>query len=129
MYVDKLSIQSLDNNHRFPYSSHIQFRQNPGNFQGLNIYELVFSLTPLGLVLLWAISLVIFQKIRSNLDNKVVFKINTLEKVPCKNCQFFCNNHYLKCAVKPDIVLTEAAMQCWEYSPKKPKFRIKNPFG
>ncbi len=33
-------------------------------------------------------------------------------KLPCCNCQFFNKNPYLKCAVHPTIVMTEAAIDC-----------------
>ncbi len=94
----------------------------------LNIPDLVVSLTPLGFIVSWAIFLVILRKIRTNLDNKRVFSIDTLHKVPCKNCQYYSNNHYLKCAVQPHIVLSEEAVNCSEYSPKKRKFNLKNLF-
>lgn len=35
--------------------------------------------------------------------------------VPCRNCQFFANNKYLKCAVHPSAVLTEQATNCSDY--------------
>ncbi|MEH1937234.1 MAG: hypothetical protein V7L14_26725 [Nostoc sp.] len=44
--------------------------------------------------------------------------IKHLQQHPCKNCQFFNNNHYLKCAVHPSIALTKQALNCSEYMPK-----------
>ncbi|MEA5616777.1 hypothetical protein VB711_02835 [Cronbergia sp. UHCC 0137] len=106
-----------------------EIKQTTAQQDNLSIPDLAVSLTPLGFVFIWAIILLILQKIRANLDEKMVFSINGLHKVPCKNCKFFSNNHYLKCAVKPDIVMTEEAINCSEYCPKRVNFSAKNLFG
>ncbi|MFN6571835.1 hypothetical protein [Dendronalium sp. ChiSLP03b] len=93
-----------------------------------NVPDIVVSLTPVGLLVSWIIFFLILQKIRRVLDNKMVFTVKTLHQVPCKNCQFYANNNYLKCAVKPSIVLTEEAKNCSEYSAKKGEFSPKNLF-
>ncbi|MEH2414595.1 hypothetical protein [Nostoc sp.] len=41
-----------------------------------------------------------------------------LQQHPCKNCQFFNSNYYLKCAVHPSIALTQQALNCSDYMPK-----------
>jgi hypothetical protein len=38
-----------------------------------------------------------------------------LHKIPCSNCQFFTNSHYLKCPVHPSEALTENAINCPDY--------------
>ncbi|MBW4624793.1 MAG: hypothetical protein KME49_04585 [Brasilonema octagenarum HA4186-MV1] len=43
----------------------------------------------------------------------------TLDLVPCKKCQYFKNNPYLKCAIHPTTALTEEAINCSDYSPNK----------
>jgi hypothetical protein len=97
-------------------------------YHNIQIPDLALSLAPLGFIFVWAIFLLLFHKIRTNADDKVCIKNKILQKVPCKKCQFFANNHYLKCAVKPDSVLTEAAIDCSEYVPKKVGFSHKNLF-
>jgi hypothetical protein len=42
-----------------------------------------------------------------------------LARLPCKKCQFFSNNHYMKCAVNPYVVMTSAANECQDYRSKK----------
>lgn len=42
-----------------------------------------------------------------------------LTQLPCKKCQFFNNNHYLKCAVNPHVVMTRAANKCQDYRSRK----------
>ncbi len=95
---------------------------------GLTIPDVAISLSPLAFVCGWVVFFLILRKIRTSLDNKMVFTINGLHKVPCRNCKFYSSNHYLKCAVNPSIVLTEEAMNCSEYSPNKGKFPPKNLF-
>jgi hypothetical protein len=94
-------------------------------YHNIQIPDLALSLAPLGFIFVWAIFLLLFHKIRTNTDDKVCVKNKILQKVPCKKCQFFANNHYLKCAVKPDTVLTEEAIDCSEYVPKKVSFPPK----
>jgi hypothetical protein len=45
--------------------------------------------------------------------------IKHLEQVPCKNCSYFTNNPYLRCAVNPTIALTSDAVNCSDFCPKK----------
>ncbi|MEH2359551.1 hypothetical protein [Nostoc sp.] len=51
-------------------------------------------------------------------DKDEIVSIKHLQQHPCKNCQFFNNNHYLKCAVHPAIALTLQALNCSDYIPK-----------
>lgn len=97
-------------------------------YHNIQIPDLALSLAPLGFIFIWAVFLLLFHKIRSHTDDKIYLNSKILQKVPCKKCQFFANNHYLKCAVKPDTVLTEKAMNCGEYAPKKVSFPPKNLF-
>jgi hypothetical protein len=41
--------------------------------------------------------------------------LNYFKQVPCRNCRFFKDNHYLNCAVHPSIVLTKEALNCSDY--------------
>lgn len=129
MSFEQILLENVAASKNFHQVTQSEVKQEQANPDGLNVTDLVISLSPLSFVFSWAIFLVILRKLRTNLDNKMVFSINSLQKVPCKNCRFFSNNHYLKCAVKPDIVLTEEAINCHEYSPKKGKFPPKNFFG
>lgn len=44
-----------------------------------------------------------------------VGRAQQMHKIPCANCQFFTNTHYLKCPVHPKIALSEAAIDCPDY--------------
>ncbi len=38
-----------------------------------------------------------------------------VSQIPCRNCKFFAQNQYLKCAVRPFTVLTAEAANCSDY--------------
>lgn len=46
-----------------------------------------------------------------------IIALNCFHQLPCQNCRFFTNNHYLYCTVHPSIVLTEQALDCSDYCP------------
>ncbi len=48
-------------------------------------------------------------------DKKRLMTSNHFQQVPCKNCRFFTNNHYLKCAVYPAVALTKQALNCSDF--------------
>lgn len=43
--------------------------------------------------------------------------------IPCRNCRFFDNNYYLKCAVNPKIAMTQNAIDCPDYCSSRQKNR------
>lgn len=129
MYVEQILQKNLEVDKTFNYLTQSESKSEYIPQEGLDVSDLAIALTPLSFVFIWAMILLILQKVRSNLDNKISFSINSVHQVPCKNCKFFANNHYLKCAVKPDIVLTEEAINCAEYCPKKSKLRSNKFFG
>lgn len=80
--------------------------------------DLVVSLIPIGFIIIWVGSFLLLSKIRTLTLDKIIVTTNPLNKVPCKNCQFFSNNRYVKCAVQPSIVMTEQAKDCSDYCAK-----------
>ncbi|MBE9208638.1 hypothetical protein IQ244_19265 [Nostoc sp. LEGE 06077] len=96
--------------------------------QGLNIPAATLYLSPIGLLFSWIFFFLVLRKIQRFLDNKMVFSVKSLHQVPCKNCRFYSNNHYLKCAVQPSIVLTDEAKNCSEFSSKQDNLSEKKFF-
>jgi hypothetical protein len=94
----------------------------------LTIPDIAISLSPVGFLIGWVVFSLMLRKIQAFLDYKMVFPIKKLHSFPCKNCRFYSNNHYLKCAVNPSSVLTEEAKNCSEYSPNNKKNSSQNPF-
>lgn len=128
MYVDQTLQTNVINHRNLRQLSQSKPKIEQAQPNELTIPDVVISLSPLGFIFGWIVFFIALRKIRTFLDTKMVFTIKGLDKVPCKNCKFYSNNHYLKCAVNPSIVLTEEAMNCSEYSPTKNKFPPKNLF-
>ena len=130
MYIDQVLGNTFmtDNTNLSIAQSAVQPEKVQVQYHNIQIPDLALSLAPLGFIFVWAVFLLLFHKIRTNADDKVCVKNKILQKVPCKKCQFFANNHYLKCAVKPDTVLTEEAIDCSEYVPQKVNFFHKKLF-
>jgi hypothetical protein len=42
-------------------------------------------------------------------------RLKIASKIACSHCQFFYNNHFLKCALHPVTVMTEEAVDCKDY--------------
>jgi hypothetical protein len=80
----------------------------------------ILSIGLLGLCLLGIALLLKVIVLKVTAEHKqVVATLKHIDKVPCKSCQFFSYNSYLKCAVRPSQVLTDAAIDCPDYCPKK----------
>ncbi|QLE55990.1 hypothetical protein [Nostoc sp. TCL26-01] len=127
MFVEEMQQHFIANTNIHQVTSS-EVNQKIPKSKSVDIPDLAISLTPVGLVFSWVIFFIILRKIRSILEEKMVFTVKGLHQLPCRNCQFYSNNHYLKCAVNPSIVLTEEAKKCSEYSPKKDKFDSQNFF-
>jgi hypothetical protein len=48
-----------------------------------------------------------------------------MHQIPCAKCQFFTNDHRLKCTVNPIIANTERAICCSDYSQQNPDYSLK----
>ncbi|HIK05910.1 MAG TPA: hypothetical protein IGS40_14540 [Trichormus sp. M33_DOE_039] len=121
MTAARLLQNKLDLNHNIRQESisEIQAKSSPSD--SLIIPDLAISLTPIGLIFSWVIFFIMLRKIRTILEDKMVISIKGSHRLPCQKCKFYANNHYLKCAVNPSIVMTEEAKSCSEYSPEKDK--------
>lgn len=64
----------------------------------------------------WLMYLIISTDLLKFAKHKISIMKN-LEQVPCKNCRYFTNNPYLRCAVNPAIALTSQAVNCSDYCP------------
>ncbi|WP_066381293.1 MULTISPECIES: hypothetical protein [unclassified Anabaena] len=74
-------------------------------------------LIPFGLMTVCAIITLKCLNTWNLAKNKIDALTHTLQS-PCRNCQYFANNPYMKCAVRPDIALTDKAIDCPDYCPK-----------
>ncbi|MEB3179734.1 MAG: hypothetical protein VKL59_11965 [Nostocaceae cyanobacterium] len=74
----------------------------------------------------WASAFFLLIKLLKSVQYPATLKRNFLHQLPCKNCKYFCNNNYLKCAVQPDLVMTEQASDCSDYCPKNGNIQGRN---
>lgn len=77
--------------------------------------------SPIGFVVGWAVLYFMLSKIGMAARDEIAVNIKRLHQAPCKKCQFYSNNHYLKCAIHPSTVLTEKAIGCSDYCPQNSK--------
>ena len=57
-------------------------------------------------------------KYQKNLYTHLV-SLKRFSSIPCRKCQFFDSNQQLSCAVQPAVVLSEEAVNCGDYAPKR----------
>ncbi len=88
---------------------------------GENISSVVVSGASVYCLMGWAI-LCLMASIISTVARAEIIAVERLHQAPCRNCQFFSKNPYLKCAVHPYIALTEKANNCSDYLAHKHQF-------
>ncbi|AUS99208.1 hypothetical protein CLI64_01695 [Nostoc sp. CENA543] len=121
MTVSKVLQNKLTLNQNLPprNTNEIQSQSSPA--YAIGVPEIAISLTPIGLIFSWIVFFIMLRKIRTILEDKMVISVRGSHRLPCQKCKFYSNNHYLKCAVNPGIVMTEEAKECSDYSPEKEK--------
>lgn len=84
------------------------------------LYRLLQILQPLFVpicfVLAWLLVGAVVWTVVSAL-RAAIHNAKTLHSIPCANCQFFTNTHYLKCPVHPSEALSQEAINCPDYQP------------
>jgi hypothetical protein len=92
-----------------------------------NIPYLPLLFSTIFLIIIWRIAAFIIPlnvlKIPKIKNSKAVS--NRFKQVPCRKCQFFDDNHYLHCAVRPSIALTKQALDCSDYLFKNSTIEVK----
>jgi hypothetical protein len=73
-------------------------------------------LVPLCFGLAWLLVGLIFWSVWAAVRD-AVRHAKQMHEIPCADCQFFTNSHYLKCPVHPDRALSIDAINCPDYQP------------
>ena len=76
-------------------------------------------LVPLCFVLAWSLLFILFSTLFSAIRDTTA-RAKQMHQIPCSNCQFFTNDHRLKCTVQPSVANTEKAIDCPDYSSHYP---------
>lgn len=79
-------------------------------------------LVPICFVFAWIFVVILGWSLISAIRDTLI-RSKEMHEIPCANCQFFTNDHRLKCTVHPAIANTEKATKCLDYS------AIPNPFA
>ena len=77
-------------------------------------------LVPLCFVLAWTLPFLLGWTLGSAVRDTTA-RAKKMHEIPCTNCQFFTNDHRLKCTAQPYIANTEKAINCSDYQPQ-PQF-------
>lgn len=82
------------------------------------LYYLVHTLgpffKPIGFLFVWGFLLILAWSLFSAVRDTIA-RARVMHKIPCSNCQFFTNDHRLKCTVNPSVASTEQAISCGDY--------------
>lgn len=77
----------------------------------------ILFLIPVGFVLVWSIATAAFLGLPKLMGGNRQ-RVKAAHKIPCYQCQYFTSNPYLRCAVRPETVLTEDALDCSDHQPQ-----------
>jgi len=76
-------------------------------------------LVPLCFVVAWGlVVLVVWNLLAATRDG--VERAKVMHQIPCSECQYFTNNHLLKCPLHPKIALSEEAINCRDFESSNP---------
>ncbi len=85
------------------------------------LYYLIQAIQPFSVFICffcaWALILVVSWGLWSAARDSVS-TAKKMHQIPCPGCQFFTNDHRLKCTVRPCGANTEEAINCKDYEPK-----------
>lgn len=81
------------------------------------LHTIQMILVPLCFLLAWVFILILAWTLWSSVQ-EVIHRTHKMHQIPCANCQFFTNNHRLKCTLQPTIANTEQAINCSDYTTK-----------
>ncbi|NJP08796.1 MAG: hypothetical protein HC866_04365 [Leptolyngbyaceae cyanobacterium RU_5_1] len=101
--------------------STVPVQTDPRNSVGMRSNQSVISteasllLIPICFAIVWAIVTSLDRELPKFMQKRVSLKQPL--GIPCRSCQFFSSNAYLKCAVHPTTALTDEAVSCSDYSP------------
>jgi hypothetical protein len=90
----------------------------PPNSHAVQIPQGALVLIPLCLACVWAIAAIVSGLPKVTHEKNLALKRHS--KIPCRTCQFYSNNPYIRCAIRPTDALTEHAIDCPDYKSSDP---------
>lgn len=99
-----------------------EVKPNNAEANGVTLPSIALLGVPIGFSLVFAAIFLMVSKTWVNTRDEILVKVKPLNQAPCRNCKFFSNNLYLKCAIHPSVALTPKATNCSDYCAKDGKF-------
>lgn len=82
-------------------------------------------LVPLCFVSAWVVlALAVWHVVAATCDG--LAQARQMHQIPCPDCQYFTNSHFLKCPIHPANALTETAIGCPDYQSANPLGTMKD---
>jgi hypothetical protein len=82
-------------------------------------------LVPLCFVLAWGLVVLIIWQITSALRDGFA-RAQQMHRIPCADCSYFTDSHFLKCPLHPHTALTEEAIGCRDYESDHPLGQLQD---
>ncbi|MBD2256800.1 hypothetical protein [Pseudanabaena sp. FACHB-2040] len=83
-------------------------------------------LVPLCFVTAWlVVGLTVWNLVAAAREG--ISQAKQMHQIPCANCTYFTNSHFLKCPIHPATALSEEAINCSDFEPAKSLGKIKDP--
>jgi hypothetical protein len=54
-----------------------------------------------------------------------LFRFDSSRKIPCRRCQYFNDNQFLKCTLHPATTMTKQSFDCRDYSPHNQQKQVE----
>lgn len=102
-----------------------EVKPNNAEANGVTLPNIALLGFPIAFSLVFAALFLMVSKTWVSTRDEILVKVKPLNQAPCRNCKFFSNNLYLKCAIHPSVALTPKATDCSDYCPKDSKFFSK----
>jgi hypothetical protein len=58
-----------------------------------------------------------------------LLRFDSSKKIPCRRCQYFNDNQFLKCTLHPATTMTKQSVDCRDYCPHNKEKRIEQESG
>ncbi|HEY9762576.1 MAG TPA: hypothetical protein V6D07_08630 [Trichocoleus sp.] len=76
-------------------------------------------LVPLCFITAWTVVVLVVWNIVAA-AREGISRAKQMHQIPCADCRYFTNSHFLKCPINPTLALSEEAIGCRDFESIKP---------